>query len=426
MAHITERARYGEILTATGSYWNEHFVVNTLVDKTGVPMGTSTNPLYTTLSAGDIEIGAVELKNATTDDRAVINRADTARTVATNVLCVQPIDAAGNILTAGSDPVGLKDGTDATSKAIINDANTARNATDNVILTQSIDAAGKVMGRDAANTARTTATLVAPSQDVAADGRVTGTLVGDYLRRYRSSGDDIYEAVGTYVAATQFSFTPPAPIASMTVYPYDIIAVLQRDATSGLWYDVPMSTVQISAAPAPYTVTVTGATFSNVANSIKIRIRGEMRGFSTSANSHSTTEASPLDQKYSGPTSLGAAVAFVTTTWTDLGPEIDVRGRNKIRFFNTVDINNTTGALFRVLLKETSAAAEEYIYKFGTVAAGSVTLDNGAWILGDADGYIEVSVPDLGNTVAYVQCQIYCGAQGATPGTVVTKYIMAY
>ena len=140
----------------------------------------------------------------------------------------------------------------------------------------------------------------------------------------------------------------------------------------------------------------------------------------------SVHEASPLDQKYSGPTSMGAAVALVTTTWTDLGAEIDVRGNKGIRFYLTVDKNDSTGIAFRVMLKDASAAADEYVYKFGTVAAGVVTLDDGSWTLGDADGYVEVSIPDLGNTVAFVQPQIYCGTQGVSQGTVAGKYIMAY
>lgn len=83
---------------------------------------TNTN---VTLTAGDIQIGAVELKDAATDVRASIVAANTARTTGTVVVATQPIDAAGNVL-----------------------------------------------GRTAANTARTTATLVDPVQIVDAAGGV--------------------------------------------------------------------------------------------------------------------------------------------------------------------------------------------------------------------------------------------------------------
>jgi len=53
------------------------------------------------LQVGDIEIGAVELKNGATDARAVINAANTARTSADNVLLTQPIDETGAIIKGG-------------------------------------------------------------------------------------------------------------------------------------------------------------------------------------------------------------------------------------------------------------------------------------------------------------------------------------
>jgi len=47
--------------------------------------------------AGDIEIGAVELKDGVTDVRATINAANTARTTATVVQAVQLVNAAGAV-----------------------------------------------------------------------------------------------------------------------------------------------------------------------------------------------------------------------------------------------------------------------------------------------------------------------------------------
>lgn len=52
------------------------------------------------LSVSDIEIGAVELKNASSDERASIEAANTARTTATKVLAVQNVDEAGNVQPA--------------------------------------------------------------------------------------------------------------------------------------------------------------------------------------------------------------------------------------------------------------------------------------------------------------------------------------
>lgn len=54
-----------------------------------------------TIETGDIEIGAVELKNGATDARAIINAANTARTATDNVLLTQPIDETGAIIKGG-------------------------------------------------------------------------------------------------------------------------------------------------------------------------------------------------------------------------------------------------------------------------------------------------------------------------------------
>jgi hypothetical protein len=88
-------------------------------DGTGTPskglliMGTDgTNPqaisvnsdgeLKVNLETADIQIGAVELKNSDTDDRALISDANTARAATDHVLVVQALDAAGAVLSTSA------------------------------------------------------------------------------------------------------------------------------------------------------------------------------------------------------------------------------------------------------------------------------------------------------------------------------------
>lgn len=56
--------------------------------------------LKTILEGGDIQVGAVEIKDGTTDNRAVVNPANTARSATDNVILVQTIDALGNVGSA--------------------------------------------------------------------------------------------------------------------------------------------------------------------------------------------------------------------------------------------------------------------------------------------------------------------------------------
>ena len=96
------------------------------------------------------------------------------------------VDATGSLKVALSSDVELgqvelKDA-DSTAQANIKAANTARTTATVVLATQDIDAAGNVLGKTVANTARTTGTLVTPVQQVSAAGAVdtltTVTTVG--------------------------------------------------------------------------------------------------------------------------------------------------------------------------------------------------------------------------------------------------------
>ncbi len=74
----------------------------TLTDGDGVALAVDANGyVITTLATGDIEIGAVELKDGATDNRGVINAANTARAATDKVLLVQTIDATGRVGSGG-------------------------------------------------------------------------------------------------------------------------------------------------------------------------------------------------------------------------------------------------------------------------------------------------------------------------------------
>ena len=107
------------------------------------------------------------------------------------------VDVNGNLKTtatiiAGDIEIGqveLKD-SDSTALANIKAANTARTTGTVVVATQPIDAAGNVLGRTAANTARTTGTLVDPVQLVDAAG-VVGAVNGNVASGAADSGNPI-------------------------------------------------------------------------------------------------------------------------------------------------------------------------------------------------------------------------------------------
>jgi len=102
-------------------------LVNITFDQIVITTTTATTTFLTASTAAsiltamrtniDVQLGAVELKNATTDDRALISDANTARAATDHVLEVQQLDASGKVPPSG-DVVGnapftkITDGTD--------------------------------------------------------------------------------------------------------------------------------------------------------------------------------------------------------------------------------------------------------------------------------------------------------------------------
>ena len=186
---ITQDAAFGTASNGFPLFGKYQAAPTTYTDGDAAPILLDTNGRV--VLSSDIEIGAVELKNGESDDRALISDANTARAATDHVLSTQPIDAAGNVLgrtaantarTTGTlvDPVQIVDA--AGNVVNVTAANTARTTATLTLPTQPIDEAGNVLGRTAANTARTTATLVNPAQIVDAAGNVVNVTAANTAR----------------------------------------------------------------------------------------------------------------------------------------------------------------------------------------------------------------------------------------------------
>ncbi len=194
---------------------------NVIAATSATPTVAYTTYMIAIASVVDVELGAVELKNAITDDRATINAANTARTTGTTVLVTQELDATGKVSPAG-DTVGnapfvkIGDGTD-TLDILIDNASfptgtttgiavfgryqaTPSSFTDGDAAPILLDSNGRVVlsadieigavelkdgsgdtraNINVADTVRTTGTTVLAVQEIGADGTVppTGSLL---------------------------------------------------------------------------------------------------------------------------------------------------------------------------------------------------------------------------------------------------------
>ncbi len=108
-----------------------------------------TGSISVTINAGDIEIGAVELKDATTDSRAVINAANTPRAATDNVVVVQNIDASGRVVGSSfaEDTAHASGDLGTEILAVRRDAATSSSGNDGDYSTINTDALGKLWTR---------------------------------------------------------------------------------------------------------------------------------------------------------------------------------------------------------------------------------------------------------------------------------------
>jgi len=89
---------------ANGDYWIDYITGKgrgRKKDASASQTATYSVPIYNmSIETGDIEIGAVELKDGATDNRAVINAANTARAATDKVVLVQAVDETGAVMSS--------------------------------------------------------------------------------------------------------------------------------------------------------------------------------------------------------------------------------------------------------------------------------------------------------------------------------------
>lgn len=108
----------------------------------------------------------------------------------------------------------------------------------------------------------------------------------------------------------------------------------------------------------------------------------------------------------------------LTTSWVDLGDEIDMNGFNCIGLWVTLDINSTNDPRIRAIAKLDTAGSKEYILQIETVGTSAVSIENKyyEWNV-DADTETMLMI-DTKGLVPKVQLQVQCGTVGATAGQI--------
>jgi hypothetical protein len=124
------------------------------------------------------------------------------------------------------------------------------------------------------------------------------------------------------------------------------------------------------------------------------------------------------------PTALKTTAQDLTTSWVDIGGEINITGYRYLHLWINLDINSTNNARFRVLFKRESAGTDEYGYytKSSSNGVSTITGNGHYYEFGtDADQKIVVDI-GLKSGYPYCQVQVSCGTVGATAGQIDSIY----
>jgi hypothetical protein len=129
-------------------------------------------------------------------------------------------------------------------------------------------------------------------------------------------------------------------------------------------------------------------------------------------------ETTPAQYRYTGPVSLITTAQALSTTWIDLGPEIDTERYDHIGLFVSLTISDSTNARVRALGKHTAGGAGEYVFPISTVGASVVEVEDQFIEFNDDTDQNMILSWDLDNLVPVVQFQVQASAVGTTAGQI--------
>ena len=112
----------------------------------------------------------------------------------------------------------------------------------------------------------------------------------------------------------------------------------------------------------------------------------------------------------------------LTTSWVDLGSEIDVAGYGQLHLWLTIDINLGANVRVRVLDKHTEDGTEEYVRPILTPSL-SVVLAEPEYLEFNVDEDNKYHLAfDVDRVTAYCQVQVQAGTVGATKAQIDAAY----
>ena len=255
--------------------------------------------------SGDIQLGAVEMKDGVTNDRARVKD--------------------GNTMTSGDEALAV---VDANMRGVIDALKTVLSSTE-VLKTAIYDDTG---------------------------AQVTAFGSPSTIAEYKSPSD----FTATYTSSTTITLSSlPLTIAdsSQIVYirkiPSSGDAEVYVNGSGGVTMTVSSNVLTIAGVTAPFAS----------GDSYEIGINAQKKAFDPSTNSNMESTLNPEYAHYTDPELLVTAsdIVATTTVYKDQGAEIDMTGYNTLGVFVKFTVNDSATNTIKLLAKHTSAGTEEFV-----------------------------------------------------------------
>ena len=327
--------------------------------------------------SGDIQLGAVEMKDGVTNDRA---RVKPANTMVSGDEALATVDVnlrdVNDLIRTAAQSLDTKDGT--------------------------TGAAADVDGTRAAQL------------------RYIGENIGGGMPKAEYTSPSDFTATYTSTTTITLSSLP------FTISDSSQIAYIKYIPTAGSGSDVLVNgqsgvTITVSSN----VITVNGASTPFASGDVyEIGINSQDKAYDSSTQSNKISNLNPVYARYTDvETLVSSAQILQSGDFQDLGSEISCQGQNTIGVWLTIDINGAQNVRVRALAKHTSAGSEEYKLPIRTVSASNVKVEDEYIEFNDDVDQLMLLGFDTDNIIPYVQLQVMAAYSGSPGGEIDKAYI---
>lgn len=224
----------------------------------------------------------------------------------------------------------------------------------------------------------------------------------------------------TYTSATTITLTGlPQSISDDSQ-----IAYIKVIPLSGVSYFLMNGSGGITIRQSSGVLTVSGGTTTLISGDVyEVGLNFQDKSYDDDLDIGKTIDQSPLWSRYTDAENLLSDPYELTSSFTDVGGEIDVRGYNYLTLWTTIDIGTSIDPQLRILHKHESGGAEEYreIY-LGSPATNKTTINlNDYEIASDSDQLFKITLSVTGTHYIQIQAKDDADGDGQIDDLYVTK-----